>query len=472
MDKYFTHFISRSGGEEAKRRLAYASWFCDTVPSTEFDGDEFLFYEYLSYSVRLGAVVTAKYFDVWLGTELRQILHRTNVRVPGCEAMRFEDPAVFENAPRTTKDVMLDNFRILSAMESDVEDFVVETSAYFEKRRNERLTQILMKTFEIVNDTGSSEEASDYIVDQTNAVKDIYDPDNLEDLEDTDVERNPTGQMELITDYGLPAIDKDSGGIYTTQLVDVEAQSGAGKTRFALGSPCYIALTKYKHNVLYFTLEQTKQEIESMLVARHVFELFHIFITDKVINTNKIPEEHKKTYEAARYDLFESGKYGKFVCVETTLYIESFVSKIKTLDKLKGPFQLICIDYMGMMESNPPAYKRAPTEYEIIKEAFKLFKRFCRKCRKAGLSLSQFNRDGVTAGKNDKEITTDMAQGGLAVFRNTDYNIAISMSDTMKLQQRRRFSQPKVRSSAGFPPFIADTRLGVCWFNQIATKEV
>ena len=182
--------------------------------------------------------------------------------------------------------------------------------------------------------------------------------------------------MELITDYGLPAIDKDSGGIYTTQLVDVEAQSGAGKTRFALGSPCYIALTKYKHNVLYFTLEQTKQEIESMLVARHVFELFHIFITDKVINTNKIPEEHKKTYEAARYDLFESGKYGKFVCVETTLYIESFVSKIKTLDKLKGPFQLICIDYMGMMESNPPAYKRAPTEYEIIKEAFKLFRGF------------------------------------------------------------------------------------------------
>lgn len=472
MDKYFTHFIARGNREDDKKRLAFASWFCNTVPSTEFEGDEFLFYEYLSYSVELGAVITAKYFDVWLGTELRQILHRTNVRVPGCEGLRFEDPSVFETALRTTKDVMLDNFRILSTMDSDAGDFAVETSAYFNHRRSERLTQILMRTFEIVNESGSSEEASEYVVDQTNAINEIYDPTNLEDLEDEDFARKSTGPMEFVTDYGLPAIDKDSKGIYTTQLADVEAQSGAGKTRFALGSPVYRALTKYKRNVLYFTLEQTQQEIENMLIARHIFEMFHIFITDKIINTNQIPEEHKKTFEAAKYDLFESGKYGKFVCVETTLFIESFVSKIKTLDRLKGPFDLICIDYMGMMESNPPAYKRAPTEYEIIKEAFKLFKRYCRKSRKAGLSLSQFNRDGVTAGKNDKEITTEMAQGGLAVFRNTDYNIAISMSDTMRLQQKRRFSQPKVRASEGFPPFIADTRLGVCWFNQIATKEV
>lgn len=470
MDKYFTHFISRGNPEDARKRLAYASWFCDNIPSTEFDADEYLFWEYLSYSSKLGAVVTAKYFDVWLSTELRQILHRTNVRVTGCEAMRFEDPAIFETAVRTTIDVMTDNFRILSTMESDVEDFIVATSAFFKERKSARLTQILMHTYELLNETSSPEEAGNYARDNLNALDDIYNDEILEEL--TDAGENVETQMEKISEFGLPAIDKDSGGIFTTQLVDIEAQSGAGKTRLALGGPAYIALTKYKHNVLYFALEQTKQEVEYMLIARHIFELYHIFITDKMMLTNTIPDEHKATFEAAKYDLFKSGKYGKFECVETTLYVESFVSKIKTLDKLKGPFNLIIIDYMGMMESLPTEYRRDKTEYEIIKESFKLYKRYCRTCHKAGLSLSQFNREGVTAGKNDKEITTDMAQGGLAVFRNPDYNIAISMSDTMKLQQKRRFSQPKVRSSAGFPPFIADTRLGVCWFNQVATKEV
>ena len=65
-----------------------------------------------------------------------------------------------------------------------------------------------------------------------------------------------------------------------------------------------------------------------------------------------------------------------------------------------------------------------------------------------------------------------MAQGGIAVYRNTDYNIAMSMTETMRLQQKRRFSQPKVRSSAGFPSFIVDTRLGFCYFKQVVQKDV
>ena len=65
-----------------------------------------------------------------------------------------------------------------------------------------------------------------------------------------------------------------------------------------------------------------------------------------------------------------------------------------------------------------------------------------------------------------------MAQGGIAVYRNTDYNLAISMTETMKLQQKRRFSQPKVRSSSGFPSFIADTRLGFCYFKQVVQQDV
>lgn len=471
MERYFTHFISRGNPEDAKKRLAYAAWFCDIVPSTEFDGEDFLFYEYLQYSVNIDAIATEKYFNIWLSTELRQILHSYQVRVPGCEVMRFEDPVMFETAYQTTVNVMTDNFRQLSTLDSEIADFRVETSAFFRERKKQRITEVLQGTFDILNSTSSAEDAGDYAMEHLNAIQEIYDATRLEEMADESDILNST-QMVRVSDFGLPAIDKDSGGIFTTQLVGIEAQSGAGKTRLALGGPVYNTLTKYKENVLFIAQEQTKEEVESMLLSRHIFELFHIFIPDKWMLTDSVPEDNKKQLEAARFDLFKSGKYGKFVAIEEVFAVETFIHRIKTLDKLKGPFKLIVIDYMGLMESRPGKFQREKTEYEIIREGFKLYKRYCRRFRKAGIALSQFNRDGISAGEKDKEITTDMAQGGLAVYRNTDYNIAMSMTETMRLQQKRRFSQPKVRSSAGFPPFIANTRLGVCYFEQLSTKQV
>lgn len=474
MDKIFAHFISRGDHEDATRRLAYASWFVETIPLIEFDGDEKLFTEYLEYSVTLGVPIKLKYFDIWLSTELREVLHKLRVKVAGCENLNFEDPASFETLYRTTVDVMHDNFNVLEAMPSELDDFKVEIAAYFSKKRGERLTQALSGTFDMLNDTSSVDEAADYALDNINAIKEIYDTDKLEDL-DANEGRDLTNDLKTmvkVSDSGLPAIDTDSGGLYTSQLLGIEAQPGTGKTRFALGTYCYRAATVYKKNVLFCTLEQKEEEIKAMLLACHVFRMFNIQISDKMIVTDNIPDEIRPQVEAAKFDLFESGKYGKLIVKELDLYVETFIVKMRTLDKLLGPFDLIAIDYMGLIESKPAQYQKEKTEYEIIKTAFKQFKKYLRHTNKAGIAISQFNRDGIQAGKNDKEITTEMAQGGIAVYRNTDYNIAISMTETMRLQQKRRFSQPKVRSSAGFHNFLADVRLGFCYFNQIAQKAV
>ena len=471
MDNIFTHFISRGDTVESTKRLAFASWFTSEVPLSEFDGDERLFCEYLDYSVNLNIPVKYKYLQVWLNTELREVLRKTNIRVTGCEALSFDEPVAFETAYNTTVNVLSDNFNVLEAMESNVDDFASELASYFARRRNERLTQALASTFDLLNSTDSSEDAADYALDTINTIKDIYDTSKLEDLDFS--KGNPDNvTMIKVSDCGLPAIDTDSGGIFTSQLVGIEAQPGTGKTRLALGTYCYRAMTIYNKDVLFLSLEQKEEEIRAMMIACHMFWMFNVQISDKMILTGNIPEELRAKYEAAKFDLFESNKYGKFVAKEVDLYVETFITKLRTLDKLLGPFDLICIDYMGLIESKPAAYQKALTEYEIIKTSFKQFKKYLRRSNKAGIAISQFNREGIQAGKNDKEITTEMAQGGIAVYRNTDYNIAMSMTETMKLQQKRRFSQPKVRSSAGFTNFIADTRLGFLFFRQVVQKAV
>lgn len=474
MDKIFAHFISRGDQSDAKRRLAYAAWFVEAIPLIEFDGDDKLFAEYIDYSVSLGVPVKFKYFQTWMDTELREVLHKTRVKVPGCENLSFDDPVSFETCYRTTVDVMNDNFKILETVESDLDDFRMEVAAYFAEKRSSKLTQALAGTFDVLSNSGSTDDAADYALDTINAIKEVYDVDKLEDLEtaDEDTILQNKATMIKVSDSGLPAIDTDSGGLFTSQLLGVEAQPGTGKTRFALGTYCYRAVTVYKKNVLFLSLEQKEAEIHAMMVACHMFHMFNIQISDKMILTGNIPDEVYPQYEAAKFDLFSSGKYGKFIAKEADLYVETFIVKLRTLDKLQGPFDLICIDYMGLIESKPAQYQKEKTEYEIIKTAFKQFKKFLRHSNKAGIAISQFNREGIQAGKNDKEITTEMAQGGIAVYRNTDYNIAMSMTDTMRLQQKRRFSQPKVRSSAGFHNFLADVRLGFCYFKQIVQKAV
>lgn len=470
MDAIFTHFIARGDREEANKRLSYASWFISNIPVSEFDNEERLYYHFLEYCVELSILVTFKHLQVWEATELREVLHKTNIKVAGCEALSFDDPASFETAYRTTSDVLTDNFKILETQDSEIDDFKVEIAAYFSRKKGDRLTSALASTFDMLNKTDSSEEASNYALDTLHAIQDIYDTAHLEELDAQSIDTHE--QFIRVSDCGLPAIDNDSGGLFTTQLFGVEAQPGTGKTRYVLGTYCYRAATKYNKNVLFLSLEQTRLECEAMLIACHTFHMFNIQISDKMILTGAVPDSVKKQVEAAKFDLFESGKYGKLVCLEKDLYAETFVSKLRAWDKLMGPFDLIAIDYMGLIESQPAQYQKTLTEFEIIKTSFKQFKRYLRHSKKAGIAISQFNREGVQAGKNDKEITTDMAQGGMAVYRNTDYNTAISMTDTMRLQQKRKFSQPKVRSSSGFQSFIADVRLGFCYFEQVANKKV
>ena len=116
------------------------------------------------------------------------------------------------------------------------------------------------------------------------------------------------------------------------------------------------------------------------------------------------------------------------------------------------------------MESRPinPRDRAIKDKYIIIGDTYKYLKRYVRKNNKAGIILLQLNTLGIDAGEADKTITPNMAEGGTQAYKHTDYNIAITMTATMKAQQRRRFSLPKVRDSAGFAPFIAETRLAFC----------
>ena len=463
MHTLFKYFIEHEKPDQ--RRQAYASWFLNNFPVTEFAGDERIMYHFMQFCTSLNVAIKPSYFDTFQNAELRGLLKAENIHVTGTEQLSYIDINAFENSVAITSKVLQDDFKTLLTLEEDLDDFATDLKDFLVERRNDRLVTELTTTFDKIQN-GNGKDALNYLLNATTLIDTLYDDENLENILQGN---NYSIQQYKVAEFGLPAIDSDSGGLWTTKLLGIEAQPGTGKTRFAVDIS-YNAAVYENSNVVFFTLEQTASDIENMLVAKHLYNKFDIVISDDMLNRNQVPEKYKRLVEAARIDLFESKRYGKLVALEEDFAVETFIQQIKMYDRLKGPFDLIVIDYMGLIESVAGPYQREKQLFEIVKSAFKQFKRYVRKSNKAGIAVSQFNKEGVSAGASDKQITTSMAEGGQAVYRNTDYNIAISMTDIMKAQRRRRFSQPKVRSTQGFGTIIVNTRLEICYFEQLEVE--
>lgn len=466
MQDVYSPMILRSedSKEIRRKRLGYLHWFCSTFPQDEFRQEEYILRAFAEYCVKLDVDLNYKYLGTFLDMNLTPILTKEHIHVAGTESISFDDPHGLATAKLTTKTVILDMFREMEESEDTLDDFKVCADTFMTRRLNERLTEVLNKTFEMTT-TDTNMSAADYAYNAIAELKFVYDRDNLEEL---DEDRTEKDESEFLTDTPLQFINDDIGGLYATQLGGIEAQPGTGKTRFAFSCIVYRAVTKYKRNCVIFALEQSKPEVKSIFIAHHVFHLFNVQIDSKLIYRNKVPDELKEMVETAKIDLFESGKYGKIHIEERMLYLESMIGTITTIDRLHGPFDIVVIDYMGLIEQEDSTdrYRVRLQDYQIIGRAFRWFKRYVRKTRKGGIAVSQLNGVGIEAGKQDKELDTTMAQGGIEVYRNTDWNIAITMTPEMKAQQKRRFSQPKVRDSAGFPRTVVDTRLGFAYFYQ------
>lgn len=470
MDEIFKYFIKRPDDVDSKKRVGFSYWFTANFPAKEFNQDERLFWEFMKFCSELNEPIDMHHLDVWISSDLRPLLKEINVKVPGCESLSFNDPISFETAVQTTAVVLKDDLTILSSLDANTDNFKVDMKAWIGKKADEKTIEALTNTYNIYASTESGVKERDYAMKALSEIAVIYDDTKLEDLGESVNSIAQEDGRRLITDTGIPAIDSSQGGLREGQMFGIQASTGAGKTRFVLGTYVYRALTMHRSNTLFLALEQDKIEVENMLLAHHIFKLFGIVIHTKLLNDNTVPEEYQAKVEAARLDLFHSGKYGKFYCKSTNLYIEDIAATIDSMDKLQGPFDFVVIDYMGLIKTRSP--RMYGGRYEWIADSYTDFKNYLRRTRKGGIAIGQFNSEGDEAGKADKPILTSHAQGGVGIYRSSDGDLALSYTPQMGAQNMRRVSQVKIRDGAPMPKFLVKTSLGICYFEQELRKDV
>lgn len=280
--------------------------------------------------------------------------------------------------------------------------------------------------------------------------------------------------MRRLFTTGIPCIDEDMGGMYSKQVWSFTGSPGSGKTRFACAHAIYRAMVVSKLDVVMHELELSEMEIKNILIAHHIVYLYkgQVKISDKVMNHGQLTKEQQRYYEAAKIDLFESGKYGRLTIFTDDLIVETMEKEMYSFLRHNRNCQLWVIDYAGIAKSVPiDRYSKRYDGYEIIVQVYTLAKSIARTADIGVFIVNQFNDKGVDAAAQGKVIEPGYTQGGHIASRHSDYDLAMTATAEQKLANMCMLSTVKERSATGFKFQPLSRDLSVSMFRQIKKQE-
>lgn len=446
-------------------------WFAESFEHLRFEGVDRMLLEYLSYCAKLGIVAKRKYFEAFLITEGKQVIKASDIRLDTMSPLNYDEPGSLEEAYQEISAAAMEYYD--QCMEEDLadRDFKVDIKSFMSEQASTDLQTALSDSFANLSTGDATGDVVESLQQRLDEISSMYSEEKLEDLDflvGRAYDKGDSNAGRKVSDWGIPALDTDAGGIFTKEVVTFTGPTGGGKTRFIMANAVYRALTIAKIDVLVDELELTKTQIENMLIAHHIIKMYggKIKIPDSLMNHNNLDEQMKRFCEAARIDLFESGKYGKLFVRTKELIVETMKRERLQFFRLNRNVQMWVVDYLGLIESKPGKYGKSKIRYEIITDGIKITKSIAKIADVAVIDINQYNTDGDAASRAGKPITPGMVEGGHIIQRHSDYDLAMTRTDEQKLASECSFQSVKVRGAAGLPVTPIKTDLSVSVFVQ------
>lgn len=473
MDKIFKYFTI-----DSPITPAYLTWFVQNFPESEFTGVNKVLYLYLEYCAKLSIPAKRKYLLVFLSTELKKYVRKYNIRIDSLTAnFNYDEIAAFEQAVQVISTNTVDTYDMWCTQELDDEDnFKVLMSEFMSTNLRDRITNIFTDQFTKMNQGMDVTEIAEETQISMGTVKSIYDINKLSKLDLLTGRKNKedsssSDKARLISKTGIPAIDEDYGGLFSKALFTFAGQPGSGKTRFMCTTLIYPAITEYKVGVRMDELELNEYEVRNILVSYHIAKLYKVKIPDRDINRDDLSDEQRKIVESARIDLFESGKYGRLVVSTAPLYVETMEQEATSFFKLNRDIEVWAIDYIGRILSKPANKYDIKNKADVIDSALLIAKEVAKSADIVAVCANQYNDEGNKAAILGKQIHVGMIQGGQAVQRHSDYDIAMTYTEDQKVANLRMISTTKERASVGYQFVPLQVDLAIGRFTQINQIE-
>lgn len=472
MDKIFKYFTI-----ELPITISYINWFVRNFPVTEFTGINKVLYLYLEYCSTLGIVAKRKYLLVFLSTDLKKLVRQYNIRVESLTAnFNYDEITAFEQAVQVISTATVDSFDMYCFPEMEEDDnFKVLMAEFMSLNLKDRIMKIFTEQFTMMNQGVDTIKVAEDTSLELAIVRELYSIDKIADLDfltGTKVDNSSDEKARLIAKTGIPAIDEDYGGMFSKALITFAGQPGAGKTRFLCAAFVYPSLVIAKVGVRFDELELKEYEIKNMLISIHIANIYKIKIPDRDINRDDLSNEQRKIVASARIDLFESGKYGRlFLKAGRNMVVETMYDEVMNFLRLNQDIQIWVVDYTGYIISKPADKYDRKDKTAIIDAALSNAKDVADKADICAILVNQFNDDGNKAADAGKAIMVGMIQGGQAVNRTSDYDLALTQTPEQKTASLLMCSTTKVRAATGFTFVPMQVDKAISRFTQINKIE-
>lgn len=248
---------------------------------------------------------------------------------------------------------------------------------------------------------------------------DLVSRERIEEMSISDVtlrqERLEKGLVQEGIPTGFPTFDRITGGLRPGQLVVVVSGVKEGKTTFLLNVG-YHAFSQGK-NVLFITTEMSVEQISLRFDSRATG------IPYSKLRDCSLTEEERISYKEYLDSL--SKRQNKFyICDVPGITPSGVFSKIKEL----GPFDIVIVDYLGLMLSD----REVSSGWERISVIMEDLKRVALSENVVILTAAQVNREGVKT-KSD-EYGIEFIALSFTIPAHADMVISIRLENRELLQ--------------------------------------
>lgn len=459
---------------ENEMTLTYIVWFVESFSSRDFDGLEKLIYLFLEYCSRLGIIAKRKYLEAFLRTDGKSAIYEHNIKLDNMGQFNYADVSGLEQAYRVISSAILTYYD--EVVKQDMTDrlFKVDIDTWMNNQKKNLLQKSITDNFPRLQEGDKPDDIMDDMTLSIERIQIAYDPkklDSLEFLRGTDGKETSSGKSRFICKTGIPAIDGGGGGIYEEDIMTLTGLTGSGKTRLAMRI-AYNAAVLGGQSARVETLELSRTQIENMLVAMHIITLFRgeVKIPDSAMTKGELSEAQLKYYYAAKEDLFNNPKYGKFYIYDDKFEVDLFYKKAKTWLRLHKDVKLWFIDYAGNVKLSP-LYGRYLDKAGQIEILYETIRDLGKLTGAAYFVLNQYNREGAEKAKAGKKIDQGDIQGGQTVHKWTTFNIYTTQTPEQLAANRLNMSCDKARFAKYFSNVPFEIDLSISRFTQLK-KEV
>lgn len=470
MEKVFKWLTTES---ECDKSLSYIHWFARSFEPVNFEGIDRLMMCYIKYCAYLSIPARRQFFEAYIKVDGKKDIKKYNIKVDSMTAYDYEESSQLEEAYRMLIEAACQAYDRYIEQDLTDRDFKVDMHEYMSTRKSVAIQDTMMKFYPLLMGGNDVTDVNNDMQSALHKLDDIWDLKKLKTIDrfsgDDDDDED---KLEYLCKTGIPCIDGDIGGVYDHLVYTFTGQPGAGKTRFGAIHFCYKLITEAKCNVAVYNLELSKSQYKNILIAYHISRVYRngqypIKIPDSLMNKKDgMSKQQKAIYEAAKIDLFESGKYGSITFLDE-LVVESYEQELIDMKRDNPNLRFVIVDYAGFAKSKPTSkWEARKQRYEIITDVYDISVAIKKMLGLGFLILNQFTDEGITAALAGKKIRSGHVQGGQVIERHSDYDIMMTMTEEQEAADARMLSLAKKRGTAGFGNALIKVDLSISIFRQ------